>query len=201
MIKTLIFDIGNVVLYFDHEKMVNQVAKALQVPFTQVKKCFFDDGLLNAFEIGTVSTDEVLAELLKLTTQPPPKPHILTAYNAIFVENLSLIPIIHSLKKQGKRLILLSNISEPHFIYAKNTFASIALFDDAILSYEVRHAKPDQEIYKAVLAKANCLPYECFYTDDILGHIQSARLQSIDAEQYLSTERLTEQLAKRMIFI
>ena len=38
MIQTIIFDIGNVILYFDHEKMVHQLANTMQTPFSQVKK-------------------------------------------------------------------------------------------------------------------------------------------------------------------
>lgn len=38
MIQTIIFDIGNVILYFDHEKMTHRLATVLQAPFPQIKK-------------------------------------------------------------------------------------------------------------------------------------------------------------------
>jgi FMN phosphatase YigB (HAD superfamily) len=96
---------------------------------------------------------------------------------------------------------LLSNISEAHFNFATQTFPLLQLFDGAILSYQVRHTKPSLEIYHAVLKEAGCQPHECFYTDDILGHVQSARPLGIDSEQFLTTELLIDQLAKRMIFV
>lgn len=201
MIQTVIFDIGNVVLYFDHEKMVQQLSTAFQVPFSQIKKQLFEDELLLNFESGNCTTDDVILKLSQNLPNPPKKEEILKAFNTIFWQNESLSPILHSLKRQGKRLLLLSNISEAHFDFATQTFPSLQLFDGAILSYKVRHAKPSPEIYKVVLEEAGCAPHECFYTDDILGHVEAAKLLDIDAEQFLSTEFLINQFSKRMIFL
>lgn len=201
MIKTLIFDIGNVLLFFDHEKMVNQIANTLKIPFSQIKSRFFEEGMLNAIELGSITTEEMVEELFKLSSTRETKTSLLNAYNDIFKENSSLTPILHTLKKQGKKLILLSNISEEHFNYIFKTYPTLHLFDAAILSYQERHAKPSYEIYQAALRKAECHPYECFYTDDILLHVESAKQLSIDAEQFLSTELLIQQLASRMIFV
>lgn len=197
MIQTIIFDIGNVVLYFDHEKMVQQLSSLLQVPFSQIKKQLFDEGLLAQFESGNFTIDEIVQKL----SPTHPKHEILTAFNTIFWQNESLVPILHSLKRQGKKLLLLSNISEAHFDFAIQTFPSLQLFDGAILSYKVRHAKPSPEIYRAAVKEAGCQPHECFYTDDIPGHVIGAKSLGIDAEQFLTTELLISQLSKRMIFV
>lgn len=194
MIKTIIFDIGNVVLFFDHEKMVNQVAKILNLPFADVKRKFFEEEMLTNMELGIFNTEE----LLQLSSS---RNELLNAFNEIFQENLTLTPVLHALKKQGKQLILLSNISEPHFNFAFQKYPTLHLFDTAILSYKIGHAKPSEEIFQAVLDAAGCAPYECFYTDDISLHIEAARRLAIDAEQFLSTEQLIKHLATRMIFI
>ncbi len=197
MIQTIIFDIGNVILYFDHEKMIHQLSTTLEIPFSQIKKQLFEEDLLFHFETGNLSIDEFIQKLSPTHS----KTDILTAFNTIFWQNESLIPLLHSLKRQNKKLLLLSNISEAHFNFAEETFPILREFDHAIVSYKVRHAKPSPEIYLEVLKAAGCLPHECFYTDDILGHVEAARTLGIDAEQFLSTELLLSHLAKRMIFI
>lgn len=201
MIQTIVFDIGNVVLYFDHEKMVQQLSTTLQVPFSQIKKQLFEEDLLMNFESGNCTTDDMIRELSNNAPIQPKKEEILNAFNTIFWQNESLVPILHSLKRQEKKLLLLSNISEAHFDFATQTFPSLKLFDGTILSYKVRHAKPALQIYHAVLKDAGCQPHECFYTDDILGHVQAARTLGIDAEQFLTTELLISQLSQRMIFV
>lgn len=201
MIRTVVFDIGNVILYFDHEKMVHQLSSTLQVPFSQIKAQLFEEELLVNFEAGQVTTDELFSTLSKSSPTQPKKEDLLKAYNTIFWPNEPLVPILHSLKRQGKKLLLLSNISEAHFDFIYQTYPALQLFDTAILSYKVRHSKPEAEIYHEVLKAADCLPHECFYTDDILGHVRSAKTLGIDAEQFLSTELLIAHLAKRMIFV
>lgn len=201
MIKTVVFDIGNVILYFDHEKMVEQLSTTLQLPFSQIKKQLFDDELLINFESGNYTTDDMIRELSKTSPIQPKKEKILKAFNTIFHQNQSLIPVLHSLKQQEKKLLLLSNISEAHYDYIAHNFPILNIFDHSILSYKVRHAKPSPEIYYAVLKEAGCQPDECFYTDDILGHVQAARTFGIDAEQFVSTELLITQFSKRMIFV
>lgn len=201
MIKTVIFDIGNVVLFFDHEKMARQVANILKTTFPIVKDRLFKEELLFQLELGNVTTEELIQEFQKLSPHPLPRKEFLSAFNQIFRENEEIAPIITSLKRQGKKLLLLSNISEPHFNYVYQTFPLLHQFDKAILSYQVRHAKPYPEIYHAVLQEANCQPFECFYTDDIVGHVESAKSLFIDAELFVSSEKLIEQLAKRMVFV
>lgn len=201
MINTFIFDIGNVVLYFNHEKMIQQLSLKLQVSFSKVKTRLFDEEILKLFELGQFSEEHLFEELLQLSSVKPPKSELLASWNEIFQENQSLTPILNSLKRQRKKLLLLSNISESHFNYISNKYPHLKIFDAAILSYKVHHAKPASEIFQKVLAIADCAPQECFYTDDIIGHVEAARLLNIDAELFESAEQLTQQLASRMVFV
>ena len=59
--------------------------------------------------------------------------------------------------------------------------------------------KPEIKIYEKALEIAGCQNRECFYTDDILAYIESARTLHIDAEQYTTPEALTQHLYARGI--
>ena len=59
-------------------------------------------------------------------------------------------------------------------------------FDDLVLSYEVKAMKPSPLIYREAIARAQCRPEECFYTDDIAAYVEGARREGIDAVQFES---------------
>lgn len=201
MIKTVIFDLGNVLVHFSHNQMILQLSELLDLPYQTIKNKMIEDQLIHLYEAGALSTDALIDTLTHLSARSPSRNEFLHAMSEIFVENQQLTPLVHSLKRQGKKLILLSNTSEAHYQHIRRSFPFTELFDQAILSYEVKHTKPDPAIFHAALKASAALPHECFYVDDILLHVEAARRIGIDAELYESPEKLRHDLAKRMIFI
>jgi HAD superfamily hydrolase (TIGR01509 family) len=72
-------------------------------------------------------------------------------------------------------------------------------FHDLVLSYEVKAMKPSPAIYREAIARAQCLPEECFYTDDIPVFVEGARREGIDAVQFESCAQLERELAARQV--
>jgi HAD superfamily hydrolase (TIGR01509 family) len=68
-----------------------------------------------------------------------------------------------------------------------------------VLSYEVKAMKPSPAIYREAIARAQCRPEECFYTDDIPAYVEGARREGIDAVQFESCAQLERDLAARGI--
>jgi len=68
-----------------------------------------------------------------------------------------------------------------------------------VLSYEVKAMKPSPAIYREAIARAQCRPEECFYTDDIPAYVEGARREGIDAVQFQSCAQLERDLAAREI--
>jgi glucose-1-phosphatase len=201
MIKTVIFDIGNVLLLFSHEKMLLQFSELLDVPFAALKQKIVIEKLLYEYELGNITTEEWIQAITSLSKRPPSKELFLNAMGAIFHENFPLTSLIPLLKKQGIRLILLSNISEAHFDYIRRAFEFPHAFDDAVLSYKVRSSKPQKEIYHAALKAADAEAYECFYVDDIPEHVRAAKELGLDAVIYESVEQFKKALEDRMVFV
>jgi HAD superfamily hydrolase (TIGR01509 family) len=201
MLKAFIFDIGNVLLHFSHERMLLQISEELKLPFSNIEQKFRQEGLISSYESGALSTDQFLQILNEISTSQATRESLLYAMSSIFVENSSIFPIIHALKRQGKKLLLLSNTNEAHFDFIQRHFTWVKLFDAAILSYEVKGSKPEPAIYQAALKAADCYPHECFYVDDVPSHVEAARKLGLDAELYVNTQTLRTQLAKRMVFV
>jgi glucose-1-phosphatase len=97
------------------------------------------------------------------------------------------------------RMLLLSNTNAIHFSMIRERYPFIRHFDDLVLSHEVKAMKPSPVIYREAIARAGCAAEECFFTDDIAAYVEGARKEGIDAVQFVSLEKLQEDLRSRGI--
>lgn len=69
------------------------------------------------------------------------------------------------------------------------------LFDDVILSGDVKMAKPDPEIFKLALSRLGAQPAETIFIDDSQNHIIGARQLGITSIQFSSNAQLKAELS------
>lgn len=88
----------------------------------------------------------------------------------VVAEAASVIPfsetfeVLHELRGTGKRLVLVSNLSEPYGDRLKEIIGNRV--DAYVLSYEVGAVKPDPAIYAAAISHAACSPVEVLFVGD-----------------------------------
>ena len=177
--------------------MISQLAQCTGLSEDKVKQLFFDHKLRDLVESGKISSSELYQRVKSESLRSFSFLELNIAFSDIFTPNESLFPIIRALKEKGIRLILLSNTSESHFNRVYSRYPILRLFDELILSYQVGVAKPDPLIFKKALAKAECTPAQCFYTDDIPEYVSAARKTGLDAEVFTTPAALTGHLASR----
>ena len=199
-LKTIFFDIGNVLVFFSHEKMFSQLAACSGLPVGSVKELFLQKGLQENIERGALAPEAAYHLLLEKAPSPFSRAEFFSAASEIFSPNEPAWILVRRLKEEGKRLILLSNTNAYHFQYLSSEFPEFSLFDEKVLSHEVQAMKPDPAIYARALSLAHCPPQECFYTDDIPEYVASARNLGIDAQVYTNPEALKGHLEKRGCF-
>ena len=197
MIRTCLFDMGNVLVHFCHDRMCRQIGALCGQTGPDIRKLLFDSELQWKFERGRLSEREFHAELSRLVAAELVFEALVEAGSDIFQLNEPIVPILETLKAKGKRLVLLSNTSVSHFEFVRRRFDVLRHFDDYVLSYEVGALKPEREIFEAALRKIECAPEECFYTDDIAAYIAAAREHGLEAEVFTTAEALREHLATR----
>jgi len=83
----------------------------------------------------------------------------------IFEIDFSIIDVLLNLKKNGKKVCLISNADIIDVKHWENS-PLYNLFDEAIFSYEVGYLKPQIEIYNIALNRMNAKPEECIYIGD-----------------------------------
>jgi putative hydrolase of the HAD superfamily len=195
----MVFDLGNVLLPFDYQKIIG---KFEQIEFGLGKK--FADFYRNnyethrKFERGEYSIEEFTEILLNVLDHKVSKENFYEIYSKIFSVNEELVAVLPALQK-NYQLVLLSNTNAIHEHYGWKNYEFLKYFDKLILSHEVGAVKPETKMYKAVEVFTQKPPQEHFYIDDILEYISAARQLGWDAVQFVENENLFEEFKKQGI--
>jgi FMN phosphatase YigB (HAD superfamily) len=197
--KCVIFDMGKVLIPFDFSRGYRAMEKLCAYPAAEIPKRIGTTDLVPRFETGLVEPRVFVEELSGMLGLAITYEHFCELWSCIFLPD-PLIPeaMLAGLRK-NYRLLLLSNTNAIHFDMVRKNFPLLRHFDDMVLSYEVKAMKPAPAIYQEAIARAQCRPEECFFTDDIPQYVEGARKQGIDAVQFVSCEQLQGELEQRGI--
>lgn len=201
MIRALLFDMGNVLIHFSHERMYRQLGELVGRTGPEVERLLHESGLFDGYETGRVTTDELRIELGRLVGRPIDAAALDRAASDIFWLNESMEPVIDRLATCGLPLVLVSNTCETHFRWVSNRFRVLRHFTRRVLSFEIGACKPNPAIFKAAARAAGVAPGECFFTDDTPGHVEAASQLGFDAVVYRDTAQIVAELQKRGINI
>jgi HAD superfamily hydrolase (TIGR01509 family) len=193
-IRTLLIDLGNVLVFFSHERMCAQIADVCGASLADLEQILLDEHLQRRFERGEVSEDEFRAALEAKFGRSLDPAALKRAAADIFTLNEPMVPLLDRWKREGYRLVLLSNTCVTHYEWVREQFDLLDRFDHCVLSYQVGAVKPEDAIFEKALAAIDCPPDECFYTDDIADYVARGRAFGLRAEVFRDVPTLTAQL-------
>ncbi len=174
MIETIIMDMGNVLINFSYKIAAQQVSKLCQTKPEVLKEFLFDSGLQDSYEAGKYSSAEIF-DLFKQNFKANfSLEDLKKAACSMFWPKPEMAELAKTLRDQGYRMLLLSNVCDIHFGFIKENYQFLDYFDHLVLSYQVGCCKPDQEIYHKALALADAPPNKCFFIDDLLENVKAA---------------------------
>ena len=101
------------------------------------------------------------------------------------------------LKKKGYPLYGLSNWGTETFSMVRHEFDFLNLFDEIILSGEVKLIKPEPEIFELCLQKIGKPANQCLFIDDSEANIITAQRLGFDTVHFVSPEHLENELKIR----
>lgn len=201
MLKTILFDLGNVIVHFSHALMCDQIGVVLQRTGAEARTFLIDSGRMWDFERGRISEHDILADVERELGLTVDTAALSTACSDIFRLNEPIVPVIESLRRQGLRLVVLSNTSRWHIDWIRRHWPVLDLLDDLVLSYDVGAIKPETAMYEAALKAIHCRPDECFYTDDIPAYVARAREFGLQAEVFTDVDMLIGHLTARGVSV
>ena len=175
MIRTIVFDFGNVVGYFDHRLVSRRLAAHSRLAEAELHASIFASALEDDYESGRLSTAEFLEQLRLKCRICCPEETIIAAYSEIFWSNPDIGALLSELKPRC-RLMLGSNTNELHWRQFRRQFADVlSFFDDLVLSHEIGVRKPKPGFFEHCRRRANCPAHECLFIDDLPANIAAAR--------------------------
>jgi glucose-1-phosphatase len=175
MIRTVISDLGRVVLWFDNAIFLRKLADHAGRPFEAVKAAVHGDlGLLRSFDGGAVTPAGFHERVTSAVGATLSYDAFYGMYNDIFTANPPVIGVLGRVKAAGYRTLLLSNTDPERFAFVRRCFPEIGLFDGFVLSCELKLLKPDPAIYLAAARLAGSEPAECVFIDDMEENVAGA---------------------------
>ena len=201
MIRTCLFDMGNVLLHFSHDRMCQQIGTLCQKSGDDLRRLLLDSGVQWEFERGLLTAEEFHRHFQELVGTAVDFNDLIVAASDIFELNRPMVNILDTLKSQQIRLVLFSNTSVWHYEFIRRRFDILDRFDECVLSFEVGAIKPEPEIFRAGLRAIRCSPQECFYTDDIPRYVDASRKHGFDAEVFTDSHHLVRHLAARNLMV
>ncbi|EGF17021.1 HAD family phosphatase [Streptococcus sanguinis] len=187
MIKHLVFDLGNVLIEWNSEKILTyfEPEKERQQVLRQV---IFESGVWHQTDRGERSLKEACEEVLAqldVSYHSAVKNILYHWYEVVHVYS-GLQERIRLWSDQGYRIYILSTTCEIFYHIEKAGLLPIyPLLSGYILSSEVGVVKPEAEIYQKLLKKYNLNPVESVFIDDIQANLDTAA--ELGFETILST--------------
>ena len=196
MIKAIIFDYGNVIHRWDNDIFLKEFVKLSGMDYNHVVDVIFGQGLHDKIETGEISNITFFKTIKdKLNLKISQNEFFKLFSSKLFQEIKTTISLIEKLKKDYK-VALLSNTNKIDFEYVLKKSETFPLFDAVTLSFEVRHKKPEKQIYLDSLNKLNLNPDECVFIDDIKEYSDAASKLGIHGINYTSYKNLIKELKK-----
>ena len=195
-IKAVIFDLGNVLVDFNHQIAAKRIASFSDKSPQEIFDLFFDSQLTELFEEGKISPEDFFLKVKEMLNARLSYEEFLPVWNEIFFlsdKNRGVYELAGSLARDY-RIAVLSNINILHFQYLKSKFPIFGIFSQVITSYEVGFRKPKHPIYKKSIESLMVAPENIFYTDDRPELVDSAKALGIRGFVFKGISQLKEDL-------
>lgn len=197
MIRSVIFDLGRVIVPFDFARAYRRVERLTGIPAAEIPARIGSTDLVQRFETGLIGPREFVAAFSSHLGFSITYEEFCDLWSSIFLPETLIPESLLTALAARCRLVLLSNTNAIHFEMIRANYPLLRHFHALVLSYEVGAMKPAPAIYRRAIEAAGCLPSECFFTDDIADYVDAAREQGIDAVQFRSASQIEAELRAR----
>ena len=168
-IKTVIFDIGGVLVNVDFDAFPRLVG----IERNRVNP--FDvqaiERMAREYEIGRIGTEEFFGMMDEIFKGKFTRKKLENAWNATVVEeNSAIVPIVDAIQTRHQ-IAILSNTNPTHFQKSCDVAAIIKKFSKFYLSFQIGASKPDEAVYQYVIQDLSVEPSSLLFIDDIAENV------------------------------
>lgn len=175
MIKNIVFDMGNVLIYFDRQRFLDNVGVTdpedrktlLREIYLSLEWSMMDRGTLTDAQASAIFAERLPEHLKKYA------PLLTEKWDRPVFPIAGMEAVVRELKANGYGIYLLSNASYHQHDYWGDVPAS-ELFDGTLISADVHLVKPQPEIYLLFCSTFGLRPEECVFIDDSTPNVEGA---------------------------
>ncbi|MEX1042789.1 MAG: HAD family phosphatase [Pirellulaceae bacterium] len=200
-IQFIYFDLGKVLLDFDHRLACRQLADVLGTTEERVWEAVFVSQWQWKYERGELTTAELHSLLCETFEVEAELEAVAGAASRIFTPQAEVIELARRLAAEGRRLGVLSNTCACHWEHCLAQYASFLepLFERHVLSYKVGAMKPDPAIYQHAARQAEVSPERILLIDDRPENIEGASAAGWDVIHFVGADQLADELRNRQL--
>jgi len=195
-IKSIIFDLGAVLLNIDYQKTICEFEKLGIKKSSNFYSKKTQTNIFNLLETGKISDEDFVKEI-QLLCKDAKGEQVIFAWNALLLdlpnERIELLKKL----KQDFHIYLLSNTNSIHISEFRKKLGEIKyqefynLFDKVYYSHEIRFRKPNKEAFQLILSENDLKSNEVLFIDDSPQHIRGAKKLGIKTHHLSDTEEVT----------
>jgi HAD superfamily hydrolase (TIGR01509 family) len=188
-IRGLVFDFGGVLVRMIDDRPRIALANKIGISLSRLDELVFLSETAAKASKGEISVTMHWDAVRKaLGLQPEDMPDFLQQYWSADDVNWRLLDFIRGLRPRYK-VGLLSNAWDDLRKTLHERWNIDGLFDELVISAEVKLVKPDPRIFQLALKRLNILPAETIFIDDINENVQSARQIGLKGILYQSFDQ------------
>ena len=171
-----IFDLGNVIVDIDFNRVLGAWSDFSRVPLATLKQNFAMGETFHQHERGEISDEEFAEHFCQDMGLSLSYEQFSHGWQAVFVAiRPEVIDIMHKLREQGHRVVVLSNTNRLHTTFWPEEYPEVkAAADKIYLSQEMGMRKPEARIYQAVLQAEGFTAADAVFFDDNADNIEGA---------------------------
>lgn len=182
----VVFDIGNVLLFFDFQIFVRKISPACDCPAPELLERL--QSHLWELEARGLPTSEFFQRAAQRINYGGRYEDFVLAWQEIFEPNEPVIEFATRLKRDGHRIFLLSNTNPWHAEHFLDRYPVFRLFDGHVFSHEEKCAKPEPQIYQIARERFGVVPSATLYIDDRLENVEAGREAGFRSFHYLGQD-------------
>ena len=174
MIKNIVFDMGGVLAQFDAAAFCasrvsdkDDCAVVYREVFNSVSWARLDRGVITNAQAAAAMQKNLPARLHEDAQW------LVNHWYDHFKSDPAMEEAIARLKRQGKKIYLLSNAGRDFYTFAP-ALGALKHFDGLLVSCDVRLLKPDRAIFEALCQKFSITPQDTFFVDDMFANVEAA---------------------------
>lgn len=195
-----IFDLGNVIVDIDFNRVLGAWSNFSRMPLATLKQSFTMGEAFHQHERGEISDEDFAKALCEEMEMPLSYEQFSTGWQAVFVALRSeVIDIMHKLRAQGHRVVVLSNTNRLHTTYWPEQYPEIqGAADHIYLSQEMGMRKPEARIYQQVLLLEGFSAEDAIFFDDNADNIAGAEQLGITSILVTDKTTIPDYFAKQL---